>query len=70
LASVFDFGYVEKSHSHRFSVFRVFTHGVIPGSSHTEAQGISSPGVDEAHLMGLCNHGGLQWSTMLDWTYR
>ena len=27
---------------------RVFTHGVIPRSSHTQALGISSPGIDEA----------------------
>ena len=45
----------------------VFTHGVIPGSSHTQALGISSPRIDEAHLMGPCNHGGSQWSTMSDW---
>jgi hypothetical protein len=32
----------------------------IPGSSHTPALGISSPGIDRAHLMGPCNHGGLQ----------
>src|SRR4030095_9225182 len=32
----------------------VFTHGVIPGQSHTEALGISSPGIDEAHLWA-CN---------------
>ena len=50
---------------------RVFTHGVIPGSSHSKALGISSPGrIDEAHLMGSCDHGGPQWSTMSDWTYR
>src|SRR6266567_4553183 len=30
----------------------VFTHGVIPGSSHTPALRISSPGIDKAHLMG------------------
>ena len=48
----------------------VFTHGVIPGSSHAEALGIGSPGIDEAHLMGPCNHGGPQWSTMSDWTCR
>ena len=44
----------------------VHTHGVIPGSSHTPALRISSPGIDKAHLMGPCNHGELQWSTMLD----
>src|SRR6266436_2198581 len=50
-----------------FSTFRgcmSFTHGVIPGSSHTPALRISSPGIDKAHLMGPCNHGELQWSTM------
>src|SRR6266436_2096108 len=38
-----------------FSTFRgcmSFTHGVIPGSSHTPALRISSPGIDKAHLMG------------------
>src|SRR5262249_60740810 len=45
-------------------------HGVIPGSSHTPALGISSPGIDKAHLMGPCNHGETQWNTTLDWTYR
>ena len=49
---------------------RVFTHGVIPGQSHTEALGISSPGIDEAHLLGLAMIGELQWSIMSDWTYR
>jgi hypothetical protein len=29
-----------------------FAHGVIPGASHIEALGLSSPGTDEAHLMG------------------
>jgi len=29
-----------------------FAHGVIPGSSHIKALGISSPGIDEARLMG------------------
>src|SRR6266487_6031283 len=48
----------------------VFPHGVIPGSSHTPALGISSPGIDEAHLKGPCNHGEPQWNTMSDWTYR
>jgi hypothetical protein len=45
----------------------VFAHGVIPGSSHTQALGISSPRIDKAHLMGPCNHGGSQWSSMSDW---
>jgi hypothetical protein len=49
---------------------RVFTHGVIPGQSHTEALGISSPGIDEAHPLGLAMTGELQWSIMSDWTYR
>src|SRR5215813_2841654 len=48
----------------------VLTHGVIPGSSHTPAWGISSPAIDKAHLMGPCNHGETQWNTTLDWTYR
>jgi hypothetical protein len=30
-----------------------FTHGVIPGQNHTEALGISSPGIDEAHFLGF-----------------
>lgn len=33
----------------------VFTHGVIPGQSHTEALRISSSGIDEAHLLGPAN---------------
>ena len=47
-----------------------FTHGVIPGSSHTQALGISSPGIDEVHLMGPCNDGEPQWNIMSDWMYR
>jgi hypothetical protein len=43
------------------------THGVIPGSNHTQALGISSPRIDEVHLMGPCNHGEPQWSSMSDW---
>jgi hypothetical protein len=43
----------------------VFTHGVIPGSSHTQALGISSPRI-EAHLMGPGNDGETQWNTMSD----
>ena len=39
---------------------------VIPGSSHTPAQRISSPEINQAHLMGSCNHGEPQWSTMSD----
>src|SRR5262245_51604096 len=42
-----------------------FYNGVIPGSSHTPAQGISSPGIDKTHP-GSCNHGEPQWSTMSD----
>jgi hypothetical protein len=45
---------------------RVFTHGIIPGSSHTQALGISSPRTDEAHLMGPCNDGETQWNAMPD----
>jgi Family of unknown function (DUF6065) len=53
-----------------FTMNWIFTHGVIPGSSHTQALGISSPGIDEVHLMGPCNDGEPQWNTMLDWMYR
>jgi hypothetical protein len=49
---------------------RVFTHGVIPGSSHTPAQAISSPRIGKARLMGTCNHGELLRNTMWDWTYQ
>jgi hypothetical protein len=45
-------------------------HGVIPGSSQTKAQGISSPGMYEANLMWLLNDGERQWNIMLDWTCR
>src|SRR3989475_6211592 len=39
----------------------VFTHGVIPGSSHTPALGISSPGIDKVHP------GALQsWRTAME----
>ncbi len=38
------------------SAKRLLQHGVIPGSSHTPAQGISSPGTDKAHLMGPRNY--------------
>ena len=48
----------------------IFTHGVIPGWSHTQAQGISSPGVDDGPPHGARDHGGLQWSTMWDWMCR
>jgi hypothetical protein len=48
-----------------FRSFGVFTHGVIPGSSHTQALGISSPRI-EAHLMGPGNDGETQWNTMSD----
>jgi hypothetical protein len=54
------------------SIFRadmlkiVLQHGVIPGSSHNQTLRISSPGIDKAHLMGPCNHGEPQWSTMSD----
>jgi hypothetical protein len=47
----------------------IFTHGVIPGQSHTEALRISSPGIDEAHLLGPATTGELQWSIMSDWTF-
>ena len=45
-------------------------HGVIPGSSQTKAQGISSPGAYEAILMWPRHDGELRWSIMLDWTCR
>jgi hypothetical protein len=48
----------------------VLQHGVIPGSSQTRAQGISSPGTYEASLMGPRNDGERQWNIMLDWTFR
>ena len=54
LASKSDLNRPKKNHSRCFSTFCVFTHGVIPGSSLTQALGISSPGIDEAHLMGPC----------------
>jgi hypothetical protein len=59
----------DKLSTRKFDV-GVFTHGVIPGQGHTEALGISSPGIDEAHLLGLAMTGELQWSIMSDWTYR
>ena len=51
-------------------VLKLFRHGVIPGSSQTKAQGISSPGTDEASLMRPRNDGERQWNIMLDWTCR
>ena len=55
VASVFCFSNLrcrDKTSIRKFN-FGVFTHGVIPGSSHTQALGISSPGIDEARVMGL-----------------
>ena len=49
---------------------RLLQHGVIPGSSQTKAQGISSPGEYEASLMWPLNDGERQWNIMLDWTCR
>jgi hypothetical protein len=49
---------------------RVLQHGVIPGSSQTKAQRISSPGTYEASLMWPRNDGERQWNIMLDWTCR
>src|SRR2546430_3023632 len=46
----------------------VLQHGVIPGSCHTKAQGISSPRAHEAILMWPRKDGEQQWCTMLDWT--
>jgi hypothetical protein len=43
-------------------------HGVIPGSCHMKAQGISSPGTHEAMLMWPCKDGEREWRTILDWT--
>jgi hypothetical protein len=51
-------------------VFRLLQHGVISGSCHMKAQGISSPGTYEAMLMWPRNGGELRWSIMLDWTCR
>jgi hypothetical protein len=51
-------------------VWRLLQHGVIPGSSHTQALGISSPGLDGAHLMGPGNDGEQPWNAMSDWTCR
>jgi hypothetical protein len=48
----------------------VLQHGVIPGSCHTKAQGISSPRAHEAILMWPRKDGEQQWCTMLDWTCR
>jgi hypothetical protein len=48
----------------------LFQHGVIPGSSQTKAQGISSPGTYEAILVWPLNDGERQWNIMLDWTCR
>src|SRR5205823_14819916 len=45
-------------------------HGVIPGSCHTKAQGISSPGTHEAISMWPCNDGEQQWNATWDWTCR
>ena len=44
----------------------VLQHGVIPGSSQTKVQGISSPGTYEAILMWPRNDGEMRWSTMSD----
>src|SRR5262249_4148366 len=37
-------------------------------SCHTKAQGISSPGTNEAMLMWPCKDGELRWNIMSDWT--
>ena len=50
--------------------FGLLQHGVIPGSCHAKAQGISSPGTHEAILMGPRNDGELRWNIMSDWTCR
>src|SRR5262249_13312193 len=56
--------------SNDFCSVHIFTHGVIPGSRHSKALGISSPATKEAHLVEPYADGGPQWSTMLDWTCR
>ena len=53
-----------------FRDLRLLQHGVIPGSSQTKAQGISSPGTYEASLMWPRNDGELRWNVMLDWMCR
>jgi hypothetical protein len=50
--------------------FGLLQHGVIPGSCHTKAQGISSPGTHEAISMWPCNDGEQQWNATWDWTCR
>ena len=52
------------------SIVQEGVHGVIPGSSQTKAQGISSPGTYEAILMWPLNDGERQWIIMLDWMCR
>src|SRR6266480_1074773 len=52
------------------SAKRLLQHGVIPGSSQTKVQGISSPRAHEAILMWPRKDGEQQWCTMLDWTCR
>jgi hypothetical protein len=42
--------------------FRLLQHGVIPGSCHTKAQGISSPGTHEAIFMWPRKDGERQWN--------
>jgi hypothetical protein len=50
--------------------FGLLQHGVIPGSCHMKAQGISSPGMHEAILMWPRNDGELRWNIMSDWMCR
>jgi hypothetical protein len=65
------FSFFYPPHRHRAQIpgaiipRRVFTHGVIPGSSHTQALVISSPEIDEAHPWVL-QSGEPQWNSMSD----
>ena len=48
-----------RSRGPRQPLRRLLQHGVIPGSSHNKALGISSPGTDKAPTSwGLCKDGG------------
>src|SRR5262249_52413288 len=61
---------IRRNHGSPMVSTRVLQHGVIPGSCHTKAQGISSPGRHEAILMWPRNDGELRWNIMSDWTCR
>jgi hypothetical protein len=47
-----------------FSDAKDICNGIIPGSSQTKAEGISSPGMYEAILIWPCNDGGRRWNMM------